>query len=121
MGIVYYGEYFHILERARNEYIRRLGMSYRDMEARGLCLPVREAQCRYRVPARYDDVILVRTAVREWGRASLEFVYETWSEDRSVLLNTAMTQHAIVTPEGRPMRMPDWFRALKDNAPREDS
>lgn len=112
MGVLYYAEYLHIFERARSEYIRQLGMSYREIEQRGILLPVREAQCRYRASARYDDLVLVHTAISELGRASLKFVYEMRSEDKSCLLATGMTQHALVSPEGKPVAIPEWFRQL---------
>lgn len=114
MGVLYYAEYLHIFERARSAYIRERGMSYADVEKKGVILPVREAECRYRSPARYDELVLVRTGVSEWGRASLRFVYEMWNEDKTRLLATAMTQHALVDGNGRPLRMPDWFRSLGD-------
>lgn len=112
MGVVYYAEYFHLFERARGEYIRRCGMSYAQVEKRGIFLPVREAQCRYRSPARYDDNVLVRTAISQWGRASLRYVYEIWNEDKTTLLVTGMTQHAVTDRESRPVPVPDWLRAL---------
>lgn len=114
MGVLYYAEYLHIFERARSAYIRERGMSYADVEKKGVILPVREAECRYRSPARYDELVLVRTGVSEWGRASLRFVYEMWNEDKTRLLATGMTQHALVDAGGRPVRMPEWFRRLGD-------
>ena len=112
MGDVYYAEYFHLFERARGEYIRRCGMSYAQVEKKGIFLPVREAQCRYRSPARYDDTVLVRAAISQWGRASLRYVYEIWNEDKTTLLVTGMTQHAVTDRESRPVPVPDWLRAL---------
>lgn len=112
MGVLYYAEYLHIFERARSAFIRERGMSYADVEKRGIILPVREAQCRYRSPARYDEIVLVRAGVSEWGRASLRFVYEMWNEDKTRLLADGMTQHALADTSGRPVRMPDWFRRL---------
>lgn len=112
MGVLYYAEYLHLFERGRSEYIRRCGMSYAEVEKRGLILPVREAQCRYRSPAHYDDLLLVRTGISEWTRASMRFVYEIWNEDKTRLLATGMTQHALVNKEGRPIAVPDWFRSL---------
>ena len=116
MGVLYYAEYLHLFERARGEYIRRCGMSYAEVEKRGLILPVREAQCRYRSPAHYDDLLLVRTGISEWTRASMRFVYEIWNEDKTRLLATGMTQHALVNKEGRPIAVPDWFRNLTFSA-----
>ena len=89
MGVLYYAEYLHIFERARSEFIRACGMSYRDVEEKDIILPVREAQCRYRSPARYDDLVQVHTAISQWGRASMRFVYEMWNEDKTRLLGTA--------------------------------
>ena len=120
MGVLYHAEYLHIFERSRNAYIRACGMSYRVAEERGLFLPVREAFCRYRVPARYDDLIRVRAGITQWGRASLSFTYEIYDEAERVLLTTGNTQHACVDASGRPMAVPDWFRVVGqslENAP----
>ncbi|MCX4309991.1 MAG: thioesterase family protein [Desulfovibrio sp.] len=112
MGIVYYAQYLHFFERGRNAYIRDCGMSYANVEKMGILLPVRDASCRYRSPARYDDLVHVRTGISETGGASLVFVYEIWNEDKSLLLCEGQTRHALVTPAGRPVRMPEWFKNL---------
>lgn len=110
MGVLYYAEYLHIFERGRNAFIRAFGLSYLDVEKRGMYLPVREAQCRYRSPARYDDLLHLRTIITDWRRASLVFRYEMYNEDRSLLLAEGFTQHACVDGTGKPMGVPDWFR-----------
>ena len=115
MGVMYYAEYFHLFERVRSEFIRELGMSYAEVERRGIILPVREAQCRYRAPAHYDELLWVHTAVSDWGRASLKFIYEILSEDKQCLLAEGHTQHAIADRSGKPVRMPEWFRKLGEN------
>ena len=114
MGVMYYAEYLHLFERARSECIRERGMSYKDVEARGVYMPVREAQCRYRQSARYDDLVQIRTGIAEWGRASLRFVYEIRSEDKGTLLATGMTQHALVNNQGRPVAVPPWLKELME-------
>ncbi|MGE4504575.1 MAG: acyl-CoA thioesterase [Desulfovibrionaceae bacterium] len=112
MGVVYNAEYLHLFERARSKHCRDMGVSYREMEERGVMLPIRNASCRYRVPARYDDRIWIHCAIRDWSRASLTFVYEVWDAGRETLLAEGMTEHACVSPEGRPFRIPDWLKAL---------
>lgn len=112
MGVLYYAEYMHIFERARSALIREHGMSYGEVEQRGVYLPVREACCRYRSPARYDDLLLVRTWISEWRKASVTFSYELYREDKTTLLATASTQHACVNPQGKPVAVPDWLKAL---------
>lgn len=114
MGMVYHAEYLHYFERSRSEFIRELGgMSYRTMEEKGIALPVREAQCRYRRPARYDDIIYIRAGLREWGRASMTFVYEIYDERKETLLTEGMTEHACVdSSSGKPVRLPSWVCEL---------
>ncbi len=110
MGVLYYAEYLHIYERSRSEYIRSHGKSYTEVEAKGYLLPVREAQCRYRSPARFDDLIWVRIGIAKWGRASITFVYELYNEDKSRLLAEGMTEHAVVNREGKPCPVPVWLK-----------
>ena len=112
MGVVYYANYLHLFERGRSELIRNLGFSYSVVEERGIFLPVREASCRYLAPARYDDVIHIRTGLAGQSRASLNFVYEITDEKREHVLTRGMTQHAVVNAQGRPVRVPDWLSAL---------
>lgn len=109
---MYYAEYFHIFERARSEYIRSCGLSYAEVEKRNLLLPVREAECRYRSPARFDDLVYTSITISEWRRASLRFSYHMLAENKTTLLAEGMTQHACVDKTGKPMPFPEWFRAI---------
>lgn len=113
MGVVYHAEYLHYFERGRSHFIRELGTSYRTMEEKGIALPVRDAQCRYRIPARYDDLIQIRTMLKKLGSASMTFAYEIYDEGRVRLLAEGLTTHACVaTATGKPVRMPQWVRNL---------
>lgn len=112
MGVVYYANYLHLFERGRSELIRNLGFSYSVVEERGIFLPVREASCRYLAPARYDDVIHIRTGLSRQTRATLNFEYEIADEDKSRILARGMTQHATVNAQGKPVRIPEWLTAL---------
>lgn len=115
MGVLYYAEYMHIFERARSELIRSHGISYNVVEERGIYLPVREAFCRYRSPARYDDLTSVHVRISAWGRASVTFSYEFFAEDKARLLATGMTQHACVDTTGRPVPVPGWLKELLES------
>jgi acyl-CoA thioester hydrolase len=112
MGVVYYANYLHLFERGRGELIRGLGFSYSVVEERGIFLPVREATCRYLAPARYDDIIHIRTGLSTRSRASLSFVYEIMDADRRAVLTRGSTQHAVVNAQGKPVRVPDWLSDL---------
>src|SRR5204863_4018597 len=75
MGVVYYANYFVWFEVARTDLLRTLGWTYREMEASGVMLPVIEAHCEYRRPARYDDEIEVRTEGRLASPVRMESFY----------------------------------------------
>lgn len=112
MGVVYYANYLHLFERGRGELIRGLGFSYATVEERGIFLPVREANCRYLAPARYDEIIHIHTGLAAQSRASLTFVYEITNSDQSAVLTRGSTQHAVVNATGKPVRVPEWLQAL---------
>ena len=117
MGYLYYAEYLHLFERSRSEYIREMGMSYAEVERLGIMLPVREAQCRYRRPARYDDLIHIRAGIAEVRRASLVFVYNVMDAERKTLLAEGMTEHACTGRDGHPVRPSEWFVKLMRGEP----
>lgn len=118
MGVVYYAHYLRFFEYGRNEYLRARGLTYRQVEERGFRLPVAEARCRYLRPARYDDLLAVETRVLRARGARVAFGYAIRAEGGEVLTEGS-TDHAIVGPEGRPVRLPaDLIHAL---APEEGS
>jgi acyl-CoA thioester hydrolase len=105
MGVVYYANYLRFFEAGRTEFLRAKGMSYRDFEERSrLQLPVVEAQVSYRLPARYDDLLAVETALTEVRRASARFGYRVLRGGD--LIATGHTVHACVGPDGKLQRMP---------------
>ncbi|TIH18596.1 acyl-CoA thioesterase [Marinifilum sp. JC120] len=112
MGVVYYAEYLHFFERSRSLFIRERGMSYATVEERGIYLPVREANCRYRIPAHYDDQLSIQVGISEWKRASIKFIYDIYKDDRSKLIASGFTEHACVNKDGRPVRVPEWLKEI---------
>jgi acyl-CoA thioester hydrolase len=112
MGVVYYANYLRFFELARSEFLIAHGRSYRDMEAEGFSLPVVEATCRYLLPARYEDVLLVGVEVPAVSRVTLTFRYEVTREGNPSVLCTGTTVHACLGKTGRPARLPDWVAAL---------
>lgn len=112
MGVVYYAEYLHFFERSRSLFIRERGMSYAEVEQRGIYLPVREANCRYRIPAQYDDQLNIQVGISEWKRASIKFIYNIYKDERNTLIATGFTEHACVNKDGRPVRVPEWLREI---------
>jgi acyl-CoA thioester hydrolase len=110
MGVVYYANYLRYFEGARAAYLRHSGRSYKEIEARGLALPVVEANCRYRRPAHYEDVLEVELEITEMRGASLRFEYTVRRD--GALLAEGFTRHAVIGPGGRPCALPDDLREL---------
>ncbi|HDS02478.1 MAG TPA: acyl-CoA thioesterase [Firmicutes bacterium] len=103
MGVMYHANYFRLFEIGRNEYFRKRGVLYREMEAKGIFLPVNEACCHYKEGARYDDLLEIHCHVKKRTRSSLLFEYHLKRND--ALLAEGYTRHAFVNREGRVIRL----------------
>ena len=110
MGVVYYANYLVWFEVARADLLRSRGWNYRAMEAEGVFLPVIEARCEYRRPARYDDEIQVRTAGRLCSPVRMEFTYEVVIAASGDVCAVGATVHAALGRDGRPCRLPERVR-----------
>ena len=110
MGVVYYANYLVWFEVARADLLRTLGWTYREMEESGVSLPVIEARCEYKAPARYDDEIVIRT--EGWMRSPvrMEFGYRISRAGDGVVAASGHTMHAALGPDGRPCRLPERIR-----------
>ncbi len=112
MGLLHHTVYLKYLERSREEFIRRRGGDYAALEDSGVLVVVVEANLRYRRPARFDDVLAVRLEVTEIGAASMRIAYEIRREGEDEPLATATTRHALVSRDGRVLRMTPEVRDL---------
>ena len=110
MGIVYYANYLVWFEIGRVELLRSLGLAYSQMEKdHKLILPVVEANCRYRAPARYDDEILVKTWVEKAHPRLVTFAYEIRLALDNSMLASGATRHLILDREFRRTRLPEKY------------
>ena len=112
MGVVYYANYFVWFEVGRTDLLREGGWNYREMEAEGFGLPVIEAHCTYRAPAKYDDDIDVRTTGELVSPVRVKFTYEVVRATDAATLATGSTVHATLDRNGRPCRLPDRVRSV---------
>ncbi|HTI92015.1 MAG TPA: thioesterase family protein [Puia sp.] len=86
MNVVYYGNYAQYFEVGRVESIRQLGFSYKDLESTGIIMPVVEMNVKYLRPARYDDLLTIRTTLREWpADHRIRFHQEVFNEEGKLL------------------------------------
>ena len=113
MGVVYYANYLRWFEASRAAFLRSFGRSHADLDAWGVALPVVEAHCRYRRPARYEDLVDVDVVVGEVRGASLRFDYQL--RRGADVLADGWTRHAVIGPDGRPRVLPPELRALVES------
>ena len=109
MGVVYYANYFAFFERGRCEYMRERAFDYAAFERDGFAFPVVDAACRYRSPARFDDLLVIETQVTSVARVRFDFGYRILRDD--TVLAEGATQHACIA-RGRPARLPASLRGL---------
>jgi acyl-CoA thioester hydrolase len=106
MGYVYYGAYALYYEVARVESMRQLGLSYKDVEAMGVMMPVLENKSRYLAPARYDELLRIVTTIRRMPSVRITFEYEIYNE-ANVLINRGETLLVFIDKQtNRPCRPP---------------
>ena len=111
MGLVYYANYYIYFEIGRVEYMRQLGVAYKEMEIQDdSFIVVAESHCRYLRPARYDDQLRIRTRVEEVRRRTIRFAYEIVESASGTLLATGKTQHVVCDGKGKPKALPEKYR-----------
>jgi acyl-CoA thioester hydrolase len=113
MGVVYYSNFFVWFELGRVEMFRQMGFSYKEMEQKDDCFTVvGEAQCRYKRPAKYDDVLRIRTWIIEARKRTIRFGYEIVNDSTGELLATGETTHIFCGRDGRTRQLPEQYSKL---------
>ena len=116
MGVVYHSNYLIWCEIGRTDFIRELGTPYAELEKRDVALAVVEASLRFHGAARYDEVIRVRTSLREVRSRTITFDYLIENAETGARLISASTTLACLTREGKPTTLPTDLRQKLQNA-----
>ena len=111
MGVVYHANYIVWFEVGRVELLRELGYVYKDFEADGMHLPVAEVHCRYKVPAMYDDQLLIRTRLSNVRGFLVRFGYEVIRAEDGVLLAEGESTHIVVGADMQRTSLPEKYLA----------
>ncbi len=110
MGVAYYANHLIWFELGRTEFLRQRGYVYRDLEEQEDCfLIVGEVHCRYHSPARYDDLLTVRTRLKELRNRVVVFTYEILGDDGRRVA-TGETLHVVTDRNGKPRTLPEKYR-----------
>jgi acyl-CoA thioester hydrolase len=115
--VVYYAKYFEFFEAGRTEYFRSLGRNYADFEQAGFFLTVVEAACKYLAPARYDDLLTIRTRVTQIRRTRVDFEYEVIGPTGAALCRGTTVLACISASTRRPCELPADMRAILERQP----
>lgn len=115
MKTAYYGRFFEYFEQGRSDLLREIGMPYPEIEQMGFYLPVVEAHARYLKSAHYDDLLVIKTILREKPQVRIRIEYEVRIAKQPELLAEGYTIHGFVNAAtGKPTRAPQEFLILLD-------
>jgi len=114
--VVYYANYLRFFERARTEFLRRLGVDVAHWMEQGLLFTVTHAELDYHAPARYGDVLYVGTTVTDVRKVRFSLAHEILRKDDRQRLVTGATTLACVGPDGRPARIPEAVLTVLEGA-----
>jgi len=116
MGIAHHANYIVWFEIGRTDLCRATGFPYNEIESRGYILVVTDIQCRYRIPYRYDEEVLVRTTVAELASRSIKFAYELYDTRRVTLHANGSSSHLWLEEKTRrPVRADEEVRRAFEN------
>jgi acyl-CoA thioester hydrolase len=113
MGIVYHTNYIKWFEIGRSEIFRQMDLLYSEVEKHGFSLPVTEVYCKYLLPAKYDQLLVVETIIDYISRVVIKFNYNIWDEHKKHQYISGYTMHACTNAEGKVRRIPPILLDLK--------
>ena len=109
MSYVYHGNYAAYFEMGRTEWLRKLGVSYKKMEEEGIMLPVINLNTNYIKPAKYDDVLTLKTTLAKIPTARIEFNFEITNQKNELLTTATATLVFVNMKTNRPTRIPKYL------------
>ena len=112
MRVVYHGNYAQYFEVGRVELLRNKGVSYKWMEENGIMLPVVSLSINYKKPARYDELLTLKTILKKQSSVKIEFDYELFNEEGELLTTGNSILVFVDMKTGRPIAPPTYLFVL---------
>lgn len=109
MSYVYHGNYASYLEMGRIEWLRKIGISYKKMEESGVMLPVIRLNINYKTPGKYDDLLTVKTTLKNLPAARIDFLYEIHNSDNQLIATAETTLVFVNMNTNKPTRAPQYL------------
>jgi len=123
MGIVYHVNYIKWFEKGRTEWLRQIGYTYKKMEEEGIWLPVSAVTCDYKAPAKYDDVLIIKTWIKKLKGATIIMAYEIVKAETGEICVIGTTTHPVTNPDLKPLRLktmnPELYGIMKEELDEE--
>lgn len=120
MGVVYHGNYIPYFEIGRVEWLRSMGISYRSMEESGIALPIVSLTLNYKKPARYDDLLNIKTTFKSQSSVKIEFDCEITNEKGELLTTAYFLLVFVDIKTGRPIQPPKYINELLERIKEND-
>ena len=115
MGIMHHSNYVVLYETARTEWLREMGLTYAEIEGRGIMSPIIEVHSRYLYPAFYDEMLTIKVSMNEMPAARLIIDSEVYNEAGKLINTGSVTLGFMHASTRRPCRAPEWFvQAIED-------
>ena len=109
MGVVYHGNYIPYFEIGRVEWLRNKGVSYKSLEESGVALPIVSMTLNYKKPARYDDLLIVKTKFKNYSTVKIEFECEIWNQQEELLTTAQFILVFVSLKTGKPIVPPQYI------------
>jgi acyl-CoA thioester hydrolase len=114
MGVVYHGNYLPYFEIGRVEWLRNQGISYKTMEENGIALPIVNININYKKPARYDDLLIVKTKYKSQSSVKIEFECKIENENGELLTTADFVLVFVDLKTGKPTLPPENIKTIID-------
>ncbi len=106
MGYAYNANYLRWFEMGRGEMFRNMGLTYKDIEARGYYMPLSHIECKFLSPVKYDDLLTIETTLDTSFKGGMKFSYRILDEDGNIVRATGSSKHAFVDKNRKIVRPP---------------
>ena len=106
MGVVHHANYFRWFEMGRVEYLRQADVYLLDLMADGIVFPITHVDCKYQASAKFDDIILIETFLKELSPVKMIFTYEVFRREGKILLASGSTLSVFTDNQGKIIRLP---------------
>ena len=109
MGVVYHGNYAQFFELGRTEWLRKLGVTYKNMEISGIMLPVISLSCNFIKSAKYDDILTIETFLKKKPMVKIEFEYKIINQEDELICTGGSVLAFMNMKTSKPLRCPDYL------------